>query len=57
VNGNHYFTFAEANIDGINHFTQLAPNVIGLEDLYGGGDEDFDDLLIGFILDHVKANL
>ena len=57
VNGNHYFTFAEANIDGINHFTQLAPNVIGLEDFYGGGDEDFDDLLIGFMLDHVKANL
>ena len=56
VNGNYYFTFAEANPDGINHFTQLAPNVIGLEDLYGGGDEDFDDLLIGFILDNTSAD-
>ena len=51
VNDNYYFAFSEANPDGINHFTQLAPNIIGLEDLYGGGDEDFDDLLIGFTLD------
>lgn len=51
VKGNTYFTFSKANPDGINHFTQLAPNIIGLEDLYGGGDEDYDDLLISFMID------
>lgn len=53
VNGNVYFSFAAANSDGVNHFTQLAPNVLGLEDLPGGGDQDFDDLLIGFNLNAV----
>lgn len=48
VNQHAFFTFAEANSDGINHFRALAPNILGFEDLYGGGDTDFDDMLLSF---------
>lgn len=48
VNQHTFFTFAEANPDGINHFRALAPNIIGFEDIYGGGDTDFDDMLLSF---------
>ena len=48
VNQHTFFTFAEANSDGINHFRALAPNVLGFEDIYGGGDTDFDDMLLSF---------
>ena len=45
-----YFSFTEANADGISHFREFGNGVIGLEDLYGGGDNDFDDLIFGFDL-------
>ena len=48
--GQTYFSFAEANADGISHFREFGNGVIGLEDLYGGGDNDFDDLIFGFDL-------
>ncbi|MFN9645323.1 MAG: DUF4114 domain-containing protein [Cyanobacteriota bacterium] len=48
VNGNTFFAYAAANIDGISHFRSLGTNLFGLEDLVGGGDRDFDDLVIGF---------
>jgi hypothetical protein len=41
-----YFSFTEANADGISHFREFGNGVIGLEDLYGGGDNDFDDIII-----------
>jgi len=47
VQGNIFFAFAEANQDGVNHFLNLGKNLIGLEDIYGGGDQDYDDTLIG----------
>ena len=34
----------------ISHFREFGNGVIGLEDLYGGGDNDFDDLIFGFDL-------
>mgnify|MGYP001235546714 CR=1 FL=1 len=38
-------------VDGwIAHFREFGNGVIGLEDLYGGGDNDFDDLIFGFDL-------
>ena len=43
-----FFTFNEANADGVQHFQVLGDNVIGFEDLYGGGDRDFDDLIFSF---------
>jgi hypothetical protein len=42
-----YFGFAAANTDGVNHFKMMGANVFGLEDLYGGGDRDYNDLLVG----------
>ena len=48
VNDNIFFSFADANIDNINHFYIHGANIIGLEDLLNGGDTDFDDTLLGF---------
>ena len=47
--GSHtYFAFKEANPDLIAHFQMQGDNAFMFEDLYGGGDRDFDDLLIAF---------
>jgi predicted extracellular nuclease/phosphodiesterase/alkaline phosphatase D-like protein len=48
VNGNTFFAYGSANTDGIGHFRTLGSNRFGLEDVHGGGDLDFDDLVIGF---------
>jgi hypothetical protein len=48
VNGDSFFSFAGANIDGISHFRVLGTNMFGLEDLRGGGDRDFNDVILGF---------
>ncbi len=41
-----YFSFPEANSDGVEHIRSLGNNILGFEDLSNGGDNDFDDLLI-----------
>ena len=46
--GQTYFAFSAANSDGISHFREFGNGVIGLEDMKGGGDQDFDDLIFGF---------
>ena len=48
---NTYFTDMELNSDGIDHFVMLAtPDnpylLIGVEDLHGGGDEDYNDVVV-----------
>lgn len=48
VNGDTFFAYAAANSDGLSHFRTLGTNMFGLEDTKGGGDLDFDDLIIGF---------
>jgi hypothetical protein len=48
VNGNTFFAYGAANSDGISHFRSLGNNLFGLEDIAGGGDLDYDDLVIGF---------
>ena len=48
VNGNTFFAYGAANIDSISHFRSLGNNLFGLEDVSGGGDLDYDDLVIGF---------
>ncbi|MDS3861369.1 DUF4114 domain-containing protein [Thermosynechococcaceae cyanobacterium BACA0444] len=45
-----YFTFGAANQDGLSHGTKWGANVIGFEDLLGGGDFDFDDIILRFSL-------
>ena len=48
VNGNTFFAYAPANSDGISYFHSLGNNLFGFEDTLGGGDRDFDDMVIGF---------
>ena len=48
VNGDTLFAFAGANSDRLSHFRSLGNNLFGLEDTVGGGDRDFDDLVVGF---------
>ena len=48
VNGNTFFAYGAANGDGISHFRSLGNNLFGLEDIAGGGDLDYDDMVIGF---------
>ncbi|AFY58063.1 CHRD domain-containing protein [Rivularia sp. PCC 7116] len=39
-----YFSFLGANPDGVEHIRLVDNNTFGFEDLFGGGDNDFDDL-------------
>ena len=41
-----FFAFAGANSDGITHIKTLGNNIFGLEDIKGGGDLDYDDLVV-----------
>ena len=43
-----FFAFSDANSDGLSHFREFGNGVFGFEDLYGGGDNDFDDLIFSF---------
>ncbi len=40
-----YFNYKAANTDGIEHFKLLGENKLGCEDMFGGGDLDFNDLI------------
>lgn len=42
---NVFFSFVQANPDGIDHFRWLNSTDVGVEDKYGGGDRDYDDLI------------
>jgi VCBS repeat-containing protein len=44
--GATYFAFRAANADGAAHIVSFGSNLIGIEDLPGGGDQDFDDLMV-----------
>ncbi len=41
-----YFAFLGANPDGIDHLSSLGNNTFAFEDLFGGGDKDYDDLIV-----------
>jgi hypothetical protein len=41
-----YFSFVSANSDGVEHIRSLGDNSLGFEDLFDGGDRDFDDISI-----------
>jgi hypothetical protein len=41
-----FYAFPAANPYGINHFKSFGNGVIGLEDQAGGGDLDYDDVMI-----------
>jgi hypothetical protein len=40
-----YFNYKEANADHVEHIQMLSPNKFGFEDIYGGGDRDYNDLI------------
>jgi hypothetical protein len=46
--GDTWFSFKEANSDGLEHFRTLGTGSIGLEDFKGGFDQDFDDNIVSF---------
>lgn len=41
-----YFNYVGANPDKFDHFRSLGNNTFGVEDLYAGGDRDFNDVVI-----------
>lgn len=45
-NPNIYFTFLGANADKVDHVRILGDNIFGFEDLPGGGDKDFNDVIV-----------
>ena len=44
--GQVYYAFSQANSDGIAHLWNYGANTWGWEDTRGGGDHDFNDLLV-----------
>ncbi|MBD2357579.1 DUF4114 domain-containing protein [Tolypothrix sp. FACHB-123] len=45
-----YFSYLGVNPDGVGHIRKLGDNVFGFEDLLGGGDRDFNDVV--FRIEH-----
>lgn len=46
TSGQTYFAFAQANGDKTAHLVNYGMNTWGFEDLYGGGDRDYNDLVV-----------
>jgi hypothetical protein len=42
------FSFEEANPGAVSQVSRLGSNLFGFEDIVGGGDKDFNDLIIQF---------
>lgn len=43
---NIYFNHMGANTDGVEHVRLLGNNTFGFEDTTGGGDRDFNDIIV-----------
>jgi hypothetical protein len=43
-----FFTFGAANADRLSHTQQINGQGLGFEDLYGGGDRDYNDIVFQF---------
>ncbi|NJL82189.1 MAG: cadherin repeat domain-containing protein [Chloroflexaceae bacterium] len=41
-----FFPFTGANSDGVDHVRLLGDNIFGFEDIGGGGDLDYDDIIV-----------
>ncbi|MFL9449583.1 DUF4114 domain-containing protein [Tolypothrix bouteillei VB521301_2] len=41
-----YFAFSGANPDKVDHIRLLGDNKFGFEDIYGGGDRDYNDIVL-----------
>ena len=51
---NTYFNFVDANSDKIDHFRLIGSNTFAVEDQLGGGDRDFNDLVINMQFSQVS---
>ncbi len=40
-----YFSYIGANTDKVDHFRLLGDNKFGVEDIFGGGDRDYNDII------------
>lgn len=49
-----YFAFTEANADGVEHI-RVTNGAIEFEDIFGGGDNDFNDMVINISLPTTPA--
>ena len=49
-----YFSFLGANPDGAEHVRFLGENNFGFEDLFGGGDNDFNDMVVKANFDRIS---
>ncbi|MEM6402876.1 MAG: cadherin domain-containing protein, partial [Cyanobacteria bacterium P01_D01_bin.116] len=45
-NAEVYFSFLGANSDGVDHIRLLGDNTFGYEDIAGGGDFDYNDMIV-----------
>ena len=54
-----YFAFDNVNSSNhgspISHFKVFGDNTFGIEDSIGGGDNDFDDLILHMTIDNVVS--
>jgi Domain of unknown function (DUF4114) len=41
-----YFNYVSGNTDKVDHFKLLGNNIFAVEDQFGGGDRDFNDLVV-----------
>ncbi len=41
-----YFAYVNANPDRVDHIRSIGANTIGFEDMYGGGDRDYNDVIL-----------
>jgi len=42
-----YTSYIAGNSDKVDHIRLLGDNIFGFEDLKGGGDNDFNDMIVG----------
>ncbi|MDS3859650.1 FG-GAP-like repeat-containing protein [Thermosynechococcaceae cyanobacterium BACA0444] len=47
-----FFSFDAANPDGVAHVRRLGQTLWGFEDLFGGGDLDYNDMVVGLTWQH-----
>ncbi|WP_253276484.1 DUF4114 domain-containing protein [Synechococcus sp. PCC 6312] len=47
-----FFSFEAANPDGVAHIRRLGQTLWGFEDLFGGGDLDYNDMVVGLTWQH-----
>ncbi|MBE9176753.1 DUF4114 domain-containing protein, partial [Synechocystis salina LEGE 06155] len=52
-----FFSYLNANPDGLDHFRLLADNTFGVEDILGGGDFDYNDVIIQLNQNPVNGEL